>query len=581
MGKQRQRALIVIRLSRVTDATTSPERQLEACRELCDQRGYDVVGVAEDLDVSAGATTPFTRPKLGPWLANRHGEFDVLVVYRMDRLVRRLLDLADVIRWGQAHDVAIVSATEAFLDLTAPFGDIVAMLVAKTAEMELEAISARNASASHHNIRSGKWRGGIAPWGYVPKKGEDKTWRLVQDPEQVKVIHEVVDRVLVGDPLRSIAADLTARGVLTPKDRMNQLKKRPVKNYAWSSNRMKEQLTSKTLLGQVITRDPVLDDKGQPQRDAKGHRILGPEFVVLGDDGTPVVRAEPILTREVFDQVGAALAARSVERTATVTSGLLLKVLFCGACGRPAYRLKGGPGRKPRYRCAYAQDRAGAGGDRGPCDNRSIPLEWADDEVERHVLERLGPMERMVRVWFSGSDSRGELAEVDELLVDLADQLGTGAFKRGTPQRERLDARIAALTERQEQLRRRPVEAPAWRYAGTGETVAQWWKRVDSAARTAWLREHGVRASWRSHTENGRTKVDLFEIEAGAPDLTAGALPGAVAEMAAAAARARAQPPEQLPEPIGEGWTGGGWGEALPTALATMYWEQGTSDPAE
>ncbi|MDT5021501.1 MAG: site-specific recombinase, partial [Mycobacterium sp.] len=89
------RALIIIRLSRVTDATTSPERQLQTCRELCDQRGYEVVGVAEDLDVSAGSTTPFDRPQIGDWLTNRLGEFDVLVFYRMDRLVRRLLDLAD------------------------------------------------------------------------------------------------------------------------------------------------------------------------------------------------------------------------------------------------------------------------------------------------------------------------------------------------------------------------------------------------------------------------------------------------------------------------------------------------------
>ncbi|WP_436405303.1 recombinase family protein [Mycobacterium asiaticum] len=46
------RALIVVRRSRVTDATTSPERQLQACRDLCAQRGYEVVGIAEDLDVS-------------------------------------------------------------------------------------------------------------------------------------------------------------------------------------------------------------------------------------------------------------------------------------------------------------------------------------------------------------------------------------------------------------------------------------------------------------------------------------------------------------------------------------------------
>ena len=58
------RALIVVRLSRVTDATTSPERQLETCRDLCDQRGYEVVGMAEDLDVSAGSTSPFDRPQV-------------------------------------------------------------------------------------------------------------------------------------------------------------------------------------------------------------------------------------------------------------------------------------------------------------------------------------------------------------------------------------------------------------------------------------------------------------------------------------------------------------------------------------
>lgn len=561
-----KRALIVIRLSRVTEATTSPERQLEKCRELCEKRGYEVVGVAEDLDVSAGATTPFDRPKLGPWLRNRHNEFDVIVVYRMDRLVRRLLDLADVIRWGRRHDVAIVSATEAFLDLTAPFGDVVAMLVAKVAEMELEAISNRNASASHHNIRSGKWRGGVAPWGYVPEKNAAGVWRLVQDATQVAVIHEVVERVLAGEPLRPIAADLTTRGVLTPRDRINQLKGREVKGYAWASQRMKESLTSRTMLGQIVTRDPVLDAKGQVQRDAKGRRVLGPEFVVTGDDGAPVVRAEPILTREIFDRVGAALAARSVDRTATTMSGLLLRVLFCGECGRPAYRLKGGPGRMPRYRCAYAQDKKGAAGIEGPCDNRSIPLEWADDEVERYVLDRVGPMERMTRVWFSGDDSRSELAEVDELLTDLVDQLGTGAFKRGTPQRERLDARIAALTERQESLRSKPIEAPGWRYEGTGETVRDWWGRVDSATRTAWLRDAGVRVTWRSHTENGRTKVDDFAIDLGSgPDLDGAALPGPIAAMAEARAAG--------------GWDADGWA-SIPEALAGRYWRNG-AEPTE
>ena len=62
-----QRALLVIRLSRVTDATTSPERQLADCEQLCAQRGYTVAGMAEDLDVS-GSVDPFDRKNGPTWL---------------------------------------------------------------------------------------------------------------------------------------------------------------------------------------------------------------------------------------------------------------------------------------------------------------------------------------------------------------------------------------------------------------------------------------------------------------------------------------------------------------------------------
>ncbi|CPZ73146.1 phage Integrase [Mycobacteroides abscessus] len=201
MKQQAKRALVVVRLSRVTDETTSPLRQREACFELCEQRGYEVIGTAEDLDISAGKTSPFDRPQLGDWLTNRRGEFDVLVTFRMDRIVRRLLDLADLIRWCQSNSVSLVSATETFLDLDSAFGDIIALLVAKVAEMELAAISERNRSAAQHNMRQGKYRGGPPPWGYMPEK-VDGDWRFVHDDEQVKVINEVVRRVLDGEPLR-------------------------------------------------------------------------------------------------------------------------------------------------------------------------------------------------------------------------------------------------------------------------------------------------------------------------------------------------------------------------------------------
>ncbi|WP_167097106.1 recombinase family protein [Mycobacterium sp. DL592] len=502
------RALIVVRLSRVTDATTSPERQLHSCRELCDQRGYEVVGIAEDLDVTA-ATAPFDRPQLGDWLNNRLGEFDVLVFYRMDRIVRRLLDLADIIRWCQEHSVSVVSATEQFLDLTAPFGDIVALLVAKVAEMELAAISERNASAARYNMRAGRYRGGIPPWGYLPEQ-TDEGWRYVQDSEQVNVIQEVVERVLDNEPLRSVAHDLTARKILTPKDRFAQSQGRPVKGYEWHSAGLKRSLTSPTLLGQVVAREPLTDAQGRIQRDSKGRKIFGPETILRNEDGSAVVRAEPILTREVFERLSVELAARENRKEPTKrSSGLLLQVIYCGVCGRAAYKLKGGPGRKPRYRCASAQYK-------NPCGNKSIPLEYADEQVETLLLGILSESERLERVWDSGSDHSAELGEINVTLADLTGLLGAGPYKAGTPQRAKLDERIDALAARQAELSTEKAKPSGWTWQPTGEKFDDWWERQDVTARNIWLRSMGFRLGF-SYSPEGHgpyLNVDFADLDA-------------------------------------------------------------------
>ncbi len=480
------RALICVRLSRLTDESTSPERQLAKCREVCVDRGWEVVGVAEDLDVSAGTTSPFNRPELGKWLNNRPDEFDVLVFFRADRIVRRLFDLSDLIRWSQQHEVKLVSATERHFDLSSDFGDILALLVAKVAEMELAAISERNASAFRHNIRKGKWRGGMPPWGYLPSD-ESGEWRLVQDPIQVEVINEVVGRVLDGEPLRAIAHDLTRRKVPTQKDRFAEVQGRKAEGYAWHSGPLKRSLTSPTLLGQVVTREPLLDASGKPLKDSRGKKKYGPEVVLRESDGSPVVRSEPILTREIFDRVGIELSDRENRKEPTKRSnGLLLRVAHCAVCGEPAYKLKGGKGRADRYRCKSASGVASCGG-------RSIKMELADSFVETAVLAYLGDSVRLERVWDSGSDHSTDLTETENQLLDMTDAIGTPAFRRGTPQREKLLATMSELEARREKLAARAVKKAGWVWKPTGEKFRDWWERQDVAGRNVWLRSNGIR----------------------------------------------------------------------------------------
>jgi site-specific DNA recombinase len=225
------RALIVVRLSRLTDSTISPERQLQACRDLCPQRGYEVVGIAEDLDVS-GAVDPFDpkkRRNLSRWLAGEHVDdngspvsFDVIVAFRVDRLTRSIRHLRNLVDWADDHGKLVVSATEPHFDMSSPVSAVLTALIGTVAEMELEAIRDRNSNAFRHNIKAGKYRGGIPPWGYLPDQDDSGTWRLIQDSEQVKVIREVVEArtrlevvdlvtTLRDDPSFRVRSELPAR----------------------------------------------------------------------------------------------------------------------------------------------------------------------------------------------------------------------------------------------------------------------------------------------------------------------------------------------------------------------------------
>lgn len=510
------RALIVVRLSRLTDESTSPERQRAECERFCAAKGWDVVGVAEDLDVSAGSTSPFDRPALSRWLGDgrddpgRLGEFDVIVVYRVDRLVRRVRHLSTLIDWAEDHAINIVSATETHFDLSTAVGRVIAQLVASFGEMELEAISERNSSAFRHNIAAGKWRGGVPPWGYLPRVDDAGDWRLFQDPEQVAVIREVLERVLEGEPLASVARDLTAREISTPRDRFAVSQGRDPKGYQWHAGALKRSLESETLLGHAVTREALIGAQGRVQKDSRGRKLFGPEAAVRGDDGSPIVRAEPVLTRDEFDRVGKELAGRENRKEPNArTNSLLLGVISCGVCGKPCYKLKGANGRQDRYRCRSVQEGSPC------CANPSTPVGYVEDAVETMVLGIIGDSERLARTWDPGDDNTAELTELEATLADLASQLGVGPYRAGTPQRRVLDERIASLSERYDDLSSSTSRAAGWTWTPTGERFSDWWETQDVVERNVWLRASLVSVEFEYREPKARGDEPVVRIELG------------------------------------------------------------------
>lgn len=495
-----KRAVIVVRLSRQMEESTSAERQLADCKRFCEQRGWDVVGVAEDLNVSAGSTTPFKRPALREWIGagardrdgypsdpGRSAEYDVLVFWRLDRLVRRTAHLADVLRWAEAFDVSLVSATEQHFDLSTSMGKVIVQLVSMFAEMELEAIQERTGADSANRIRSGKYRGAVPPWGYMPHHDDRDGWTLVHDDYQVRQIQDVVNMVLDGRSSRAVAAEMNKRGELTPRDRHHQLRGRDTKGYKWAAGGLARALRRPTLMGYVTASDNELDANGKPKRGRDGRRVLRPEEIVRNDDGSPLMR-EPILDRDTFERLGAELDNRAITRTKP-TGALLVGVIFCGNCGEPAYRFKGKEGAKVRYRCRSTSTKSC-----GPA--VSTELEYCDEQVSGLLLGLLGESERLHRVWDRGNDRSAELADIEDQLLDLTDTIGTPGFRRGTPQRERLDERISDLTRRQEELAGEVVRPAGWRWQGAGELFSEWWDRITVQERNEYLRTMGVRVEF-------------------------------------------------------------------------------------
>lgn len=459
----------MVRLSRVTEASTSVDRQTEICEQYCRQRGWDIAGVLSDTDVS-GAVDPFDarlRPGLGGFLASGGVDADVLVAYRADRLTRSVRHLQRLVNWAEDNGKLIVSATEPHLDMTSPFAAVTLALIGTISEWELNAISERNKSTAQRNIRLGKYRGSAAPWGYMPDK-VDGEWRLVPDPEQTVLIDECVSRILDGEPLFRIAQDFTQRNILTPKDLTRQRSGKPVKGTGWDSNVMKRSLTSEAMLGFVISEGNVLRDS----------------------DGAPIQRSEPVLDRVTFDRVGAAIAARSIVKKIAPKPSLLTQVLFCGICQEPAYRFNGGShSQYPRYRC-----RSISQGHK--CGNTTVSADKTDEAINKLVVGLLGSAERRIKEWVPGSDASTELAEIDAELVDITGLIGSPAYRVGSPQRTALDARIAGLVARQDQLRTQPAVPARFEWVGTGQMFDAWWSDQDYVVRNLWLRDMQVRVTY-------------------------------------------------------------------------------------
>ncbi|MGW8877172.1 recombinase family protein [Streptomyces mirabilis] len=515
------RGVSALRLSVLTDETTSPERQREANRGAASSLGIDLADrEAVDLGVSASKTTPFERPELGSWL-RRPDDFDALVFWRFDRAVRSMDDMHELAKWARENKKMIVFAEGPggrlvldFRNPLDPMAQLMVTLFAFAAQMEAQAIRERVTSAqAAMRVMPLRWRGSRPPYGYMPAPLEGGGWTLAQDPEAVAVLERII-RELMGDPskavpgksLAAIARGLNDDGIPSSRDHWSLKKGRETGGktggkagetvvrgrFAWRHGAIKELLTSERLLGWKVT-------DGKPVR--------------VGSEGAPVMAtAEPILTREEFDAIGAVLAERSVDNKKpdrVDTVALLLRVIHCEGCGERMYLHR--PSSTSKSTSKTETYKCGAHTRGHKCDAPAIiKREWAEEYAESEFLRMLGALEVTHTRTIPGYDPQPEidatLAEFEEHQAQQGRHKSNAAKAAWQRHADALDARLADLETREK-------VAPRTEEIRTGKTYRRLWTSADTAGKRQLLQDAGAHLNVKQGTRGGWRKLDERRVD--------------------------------------------------------------------
>ncbi len=163
--------------------------------------------VFEDAGYSAKNTD---RPDYQRMMARvRTGEFSHLLVWKIDRISRNLLDFAAMYAELKKLGIVFVSKNEQF-DTSSAMGEAMLKIILVFAELERNMTSERVSAVMLSRANDGIWNGGKVPFGYAYDK-DSKQFSIIEDEAQV-VLH-IYDLYESVKSLTTVAKSLNEKGV--------------------------------------------------------------------------------------------------------------------------------------------------------------------------------------------------------------------------------------------------------------------------------------------------------------------------------------------------------------------------------
>ncbi|GGE16376.1 serine recombinase [Marinithermofilum abyssi] len=428
------------------------ENQLEFARKYCDLHQLNVVEWYKDNGITG--TIPLDEREDGARLLKDAyaGQFDLLLVYRLDRLGRSARIILNSVYELEQHGVTIRSMSEPF-DTGNPNGRFMLTILAGVADLERETILERMWHGANRAARSGKWLGGIVPYGY--RTNQEGYLEVNEDPlpdmdiseaDVIRLIYRLIttqrySTIKVADYLNSLGIPPSYK-----KDgRQVKRGKRKVNTAGmWSPSRIRNMVVNSTYKG--------IHHYGK--RTTKERNLITREVPA-------------IVSEEVWKQAQQVLKDNHIEADRNSRRKYLLRSLIkCEQCGR-TYVGVSYPGSKRKPKAYYVC--GGKHAYRGPlnekCRSKNVPQQWLEDTIwNQCVAFILSPGEAIKELSASMEEKRvvkTDLSSEKELIEqtlqekDREKQSILDLFRKQLISNQDVELQLQKIRKEQSELRKR------------------------------------------------------------------------------------------------------------------------------
>jgi len=167
-------------------------------------RGY----VVADIYIDAGLSgMNMNRPELQRLMADAQRQrFDLVLVWKVDRISRSVKDLLDSVAVLREHGVEFAALDQQF-DTSDPVGVLTLHILGSFAQFEREMLVERTKEGQMHRLRRQDWSCGPVPYGYLKVEG-----KLVEVPDEANVVRRMFEMFLKIKGRRAVALQLNAAG---------------------------------------------------------------------------------------------------------------------------------------------------------------------------------------------------------------------------------------------------------------------------------------------------------------------------------------------------------------------------------